>query len=45
MLAEDHNLRKKKITTLILVTLPTYVWPFSYNNWWLHVPTTWGHIN
>jgi len=31
--------------SILLVTLPTYVWPFSYNNWWLHVPTTRGHIN
>ena len=39
----DHNLCGKRTTTLILVTLKTYAWPFSYNNWWLHVPTAWGH--
>jgi len=41
----DCNLRGKSTTTLILVTLPTYTWPSSYNNWWLRVSTIWGHAN
>jgi len=28
----DRNLHGKSTTILILVTLPTYIWPFSYNN-------------
>jgi len=27
----DHNLRRESTNTLILVTLPTYTLPFSYN--------------
>jgi len=33
--------------TATLVTLPTFAWPFSYNNWWLHdaVPTHYAVVH
>jgi len=38
-----HILHGKSTSILTLVTLWTCAWPFAYNNWGLHMVTTWGH--